>query len=644
MQQQVKPTYAKHAQAMRPRFLYSRNVWIVLCTLIVWLQSTATADAHPNLQQGDGAVTTLADVRQAVIQIEAVGTFREPEAGVRTSAAGRGSGFIIDPSGTAVTNNHVVTGAAYLQVYVAGEDRPRNARVLGVSECSDLAVIDIEGDGFPYLTWYPDPIQVALTVYAAGFPLGDPEYTLTDGIVAKERATGDSSWASVDGVVQHSAIINPGNSGGPLVDSQGRVVAINYAGIASNDQYFAISRDTAQPVIEALRQGRDLNSLGINGQALVFGDNREYSGIWVSSIKSGSPAGQVGLQPGDLVLEIEGIPMATDGTMASYCDILRSHGDNDVLNLTVVRLDTEQVLSGQIRGRPLTATTAESTTPTPAATRAPAATTGYQVIADRSGIVRFEAPHTWQEIDEQAMAEAGEEYGIYLAASPDLDRWAGGWQTPGIAVVVSTAQYQAGIQSALLEFFEVAEQCDAQQRLDDLQIDTLSGTIDIWPNCAGGSAVALSVALKAADSPLVVLAIVKLIKKDDIEAFSHLLETLTLASTPSRPTATAQPTPTETVVIPSTNTPTPLPTSGGSGTVVYAIVRIAELPIYDAPDASAMKIGSAGRTAELVITGQAEGCRWLQANFNGTTGWIAGLRRNVAIIGDCTALPEYASP
>ena len=181
------------------------------------------------MPETSGAVSSIQDVQGAVIQIEAQGTFVDPEFG-EYSGAGRGSGFIIDPSGIAVTNNHVVTGAALLKVWIGGDtSKTYNARILGVSECSDLAVIDIEGDGFPYLDWYDQPIKVGLDVYTAGFPLGDPEYTLTKGIVSKESADGETNWASVDSVIMHDATINPGNSGGPLVDQDGKVVGINYA-------------------------------------------------------------------------------------------------------------------------------------------------------------------------------------------------------------------------------------------------------------------------------------------------------------------------------------------------------------------------------------------------------------------------------
>ena len=98
------------------------------------------------------------------MQIQAEGSFVDPEFGLQVNSAGRGSGFIIDPSGIVVTNNHVVTGSALLREWVAGETEPRNARVLGVSECSDLAVIDIDGEGYRYLEWYPDVPSVGTEI------------------------------------------------------------------------------------------------------------------------------------------------------------------------------------------------------------------------------------------------------------------------------------------------------------------------------------------------------------------------------------------------------------------------------------------------------------------------------------------------
>jgi S1-C subfamily serine protease len=295
------------------------------------------------------AVASLQDVQGAVIQIQAEGSFVDPEWGLY-SGAGRGSGFIIDPSGIAVTNNHVVTGAALLKVWVGGDtSKTYNARVLGVSECSDLAVIDIDGDGFPFLEWYDSDIQVGLEVYTAGFPLGDPEYTLTKGIVSKASADGETNWASVDSVLMHDATINPGNSGGPLIDANGKVVAVNYAAFKEADQYFAISKDVAIPLVKTLQGGQNVDSVGINGTAVVS-DDGSVSGIWVSSVASGSSADKTGITGGDILMTVEGLPIATDGTMSDYCDIIRTHTEGDPIAVEVLRFQTEEYLEGQLNG------------------------------------------------------------------------------------------------------------------------------------------------------------------------------------------------------------------------------------------------------------------------------------------------------
>jgi len=310
-----------------------------------------TAEPSPSSQ----AVSSLQDVKNAIIQIEAQGTFVDPEFGLVLNGAGRGSGFIIDPSGIAVTNNHVVTGAAFLKVWVGGETSPRNAKVLGVSECSDLAVIDIDGDGYEYLEWHPGTIDVGMDMYIAGFPLGDPEYTLTKGVISKARADGETNWSSVDSVVEYDATSNPGNSGGPVVTPDGKVLAVHYAGNETTRQAFGIAKDLATDVIEHLRNGENLNSIGVNGQAVGTEDG-SLTGVWVASVQSGSPADRAGLKGGDIITMMENLVLATDGTLADYCDILRSHQPDDTLSLEVLRWASGEVLEGQLNGRELEVT------------------------------------------------------------------------------------------------------------------------------------------------------------------------------------------------------------------------------------------------------------------------------------------------
>lgn len=388
-----------------------------------------------------GAVSSLEGVQNAVVRIEAQGTFIDPQFGLQVNSAGGGSGFIIDPSGIAITNNHVVTGAALLRVYVNGESEARNAEILGVSECSDLAVIDIDGDGYSYLSLYDDEVNVGLEVYAAGYPLGDPEFTLTKGIVSKAHADGESNWASVNNVLEHDATINFGNSGGPLVESNGRVVGVNYAySLVGLNQFYAIKSDEASPVIERMRQGEDVDSIGINGVAVVS-DDGTVSGIWVSSVKSGSPADLAGVEPGDVILTLEDLVLSTDGTMMDYCDILRTHGKDATLSLEVWRYETDEVLEGQINGQTLKVVSSfdgQTTRGTSSGGTSGGGATGsgyssYVTKSDNTSSLQLQVPIEWNQIDgTQLTDDYGAVIGPSLTASANLTNYADTWFESGV--------------------------------------------------------------------------------------------------------------------------------------------------------------------------------------------------------------------
>lgn len=189
-------------------------------------ETTVSAVAVSTTAAEDSTGVGLDGVRDAVVQIETRGSFRDPELGTLT-AAGAGSGFIVDASGLAVTNNHVVTGAGVIEVNLA-DGSTKNATVVGVSECSDLAVIDIEGDGYPALDWFQGEISAGLDIYTAGFPLGDPEYTLTKGIVSKASADGDWPWASVNETLEHDASIDRSSRPPPWVCSNWWIVSCGW--------------------------------------------------------------------------------------------------------------------------------------------------------------------------------------------------------------------------------------------------------------------------------------------------------------------------------------------------------------------------------------------------------------------------------
>jgi serine protease Do len=492
---------------------------------------TATPEATPTPEEtatpeGPQPVSSLQDARSAVVQIVAEGSFIDPEVGLQLNTAGSGTGFIIDPAGIAVTNNHVVTGAALLQVYVGGEDRPRNARILGVSECSDLAVIDIDGDGYPFLAWYDGDVNVGLDVYAAGFPLGDPEFTLTRGIISKARASGETDWASVDNVIEHDATINPGNSGGPLITADGQVVGVNYAGASSTNQYFAIGQAEALPVIEQLRAEQDVNSIGINGTAVLAPDEG-ISGIWVASVDSGSPADRAGIEGGDIVTTLEGLVLATDGTMSSYCDILRSNRPDDVLKVEVLRFATQEWLEGQLNGDPLVVTVnfateleGEVTVDTGAAYES------YTIVNDDTGVLQVEVPASWTDIDgTEWYLEDGTYLGPSITAAPDLDGFWNSWTTPGVFFAAITDVEAGTVPADYLDprIDAISGSCTYEGRAD--YSDALyTGEYDYYSDCGGEGVVFVVLAVLPDDgSDFFIIVEIQVVSDADLEALDHIL-------------------------------------------------------------------------------------------------------------------------
>jgi serine protease Do len=448
---------------------------------------TEPADTEPEETTVDTEATSggIDQIQPSIIQIEATGTIRDPEVGMNTGA-GRGSGFIISDDGLAVTNNHVVTGAATLEVFIGGDsDTSYNATVLGVSECNDLALIDIsEDDSLTPLQWYEGEVSPGKEIYVAGFPLGDPEYTLTRGVISKAEADGDTPWSSIDSVYEHDANAQPGNSGGPLVSTDGEVVGVHYAsGSQTNtSQFFAIPGDTAQDVVEKLMEG-DFESIGVNGQ-VVLDEEAGVVGVWVAGVAPGSPADDAELLPGDIIQTMNGIPIGTDGTMSAYCDVLRTAGDNPI-QIEVLRFDTSEILTGEINGdEPLEQTfsfaeAVEEEVDVEAATEAETYDS-YQTIVDDTGTLTVDVPSVWTSIDTAPITlDDGSPLG-QITASPDIEAYSTTWDVPGL--FYSSVQ-NADILTALATFAPGDACVDAGQT--EYQDAAFLGTYQVWTNCGG---------------------------------------------------------------------------------------------------------------------------------------------------------------
>jgi serine protease Do len=233
-----------------------------------------------------------------------------------------GSGVIVDPSGIALTNAHVVDKATEIEV-VTLDGGKHKAKVIGVDKKTDLAVLKLDdGKGtFKYARLGDsDRMQVGDWVLAVGSPFG-LQATVTAGIIsAKARQLDQGPF---DDFLQTDAAINPGNSGGPLVNMQGEVIGINTAIVAGGSGIgFAIPSNMARKIYTELRdKGRVTRGwLGVSIQPLTpelarsFG-SKDVKGVLINEVMPDSPAAKAGLKPGDILLEFDGRPMEGPGDL-----------------------------------------------------------------------------------------------------------------------------------------------------------------------------------------------------------------------------------------------------------------------------------------------------------------------------------------
>jgi len=224
-----------------------------------------------------------------------------------------GSGVIIDPEGTIVTNYHVVARSEEIVVTLA-DGRRFDAELIGADAATDMAVLKIEAHDLPKADWGDsDSVEVGEMVWAIGNPFG-LDRTLTYGIVSAVGRRGVLE-NPLQEFLQTDAAINPGNSGGPLVDVHGHVMGIttaivgkDYSGIG-----FAIPSNTARTVTDEIRRTGHVER-GYLGMALAVVQSA-INGAVVVAVEPRSPAALAGVQPGDVVVSYDGQPIAAPSAL-----------------------------------------------------------------------------------------------------------------------------------------------------------------------------------------------------------------------------------------------------------------------------------------------------------------------------------------
>ncbi len=267
--------------------------------------------------------------------------FRIPEEERKTSL---GSGVVISADGLVVTNNHVIEHARRIAVTTA-DRRRHKVTVVGADPVTDVAVLRIDGTGLPFLPWGDSgAARVGEYVLAVGNPF-QLNQTVTMGIIS---ALGRSNVGIVDyeDFIQTDAAINPGNSGGALVDTRAQLIGINTAIYSETGGYqgigFAVPSNLARRVVDQLvAHGRVLRGwVGITRIADASGDTaralgvRESQGAMIVELVQGSPADRAGVQPGDVVVAVNGRPIEGTAELRNALAQVEVGGE---LRLTVVR-------------------------------------------------------------------------------------------------------------------------------------------------------------------------------------------------------------------------------------------------------------------------------------------------------------------
>ena len=234
---------------------------------------------------------------------------------------GVGSGFILSPDGYVMTNAHVVDGADEVIVTLT-DKRELKAKIIGADRRTDVAIVKIEASGLPAVKIGDvNALKVGGWVMAIGAPFG-LDNTVTAGIVsAKQRDTGDYLP-----MIQTDVAINPGNSGGPLLNMKGEVIGINSQIYSRSGGFMGIS--FAIPIDEAIRVADQLRATGrvIRGrigvsiapvtkevaEAIGLGAPR---GALVQGVETGLPAEKAGVEPGDIILKVDGKSVEKSGDL-----------------------------------------------------------------------------------------------------------------------------------------------------------------------------------------------------------------------------------------------------------------------------------------------------------------------------------------
>ncbi|HVM39861.1 MAG TPA: S1C family serine protease [Acidimicrobiia bacterium] len=498
----------------RPRF--------VATAIAAAVAVAAVAVGIVSASDGDGV---FADAEAATVAIRAEGDIAQPPAG--SVRFGEGSGVVVSRSGLVVTAAHVVGAAGTVEATVDGREERVRGKVLGVSPCDGVAVVDLEGDGFTAIEWSERELADGDEIRAT---LPGDDVRLRTGSVLSASAPGGTEWTAVDRLLAHNLALPADRSGGPLLDDEGHVVGIVIAGRPGDASGIAVPADHAREVAARLRDEGRGSPFGLSGRGVAETD-RHPAGLWVAAVAPDSAAAETGIRPGDVVTRVGDERL--DETLAGACTVVDDDGGDDAggggLAVEVARPTNGRLLRGDLGGSGLRrAYSFTSSLPVEGSSRP--RYRDFHTLTDDTGRLRVSVPERWDDVDRRPI-DADASSRPSLAVAPDLDAFNQGYDTPGATVVVFDGFGPSDVDRLLDQVGgELQADCTRERRAR-YRTARLDGRFDVYRGCGGTSAVAHVVAAGPRSGGLLVLVAAQAVSDGDVRALDLLLERLEVEET-----------------------------------------------------------------------------------------------------------------
>jgi len=290
----------------------------------------------------ENIVEVIEKVTESVVNINTLRVFQDVF--YRTvPVKGMGSGFILDERGYVLTNNHVIENAERI-VATLTDGRVLEGKLAGTCKSTDIAVIKVDANNLVAAELGDsDSLRVGQRVFAIGNPFalaGGP--TVTSGVISALKRTIDSRRGVFKDLVQTDAAINPGNSGGPLIDTEGKIIAVSTAIIPyAQGIGFAIPINAAKFCSREIilygavrRPWLGITGLNITGKVADYYELPVNRGVFVVNIAPDSPVDKAGIRRGDIILEFDNKKISRVEDLQS---VLLERNPGDRAELTILR-------------------------------------------------------------------------------------------------------------------------------------------------------------------------------------------------------------------------------------------------------------------------------------------------------------------